>query len=62
VRPDELILLENTCRTIDRIAELDAALEGQPLVVGGSKGQDREHPLLSESRMQRTLLRQMLRN
>lgn len=60
LRPDELILLENACRTVDRIAELDAALEGQPLMIEGSKGQDREHPLLSEVRMQRTTLRQML--
>lgn len=60
LRLDELILLENACRTIDRIADLDAALEGQPLMIAGSKGQEREHPLLSESRLQRTLLRQTL--
>lgn len=58
MRPDELILLENVCRTIDRIAELDAAMVGQPLISKGSMGQEREHPLLSEARQQRTLLRQ----
>ena len=58
LRPDELILLENACRTIDRIAELDAAMVGEPLVTKGSMGQVREHPLLAEARMQRALLRQ----
>lgn len=60
LRPDELILLENACRTIDRVAELDAAMVGQPLVTRGSMGQNRENPLLAESRLQRTLLRQTL--
>ena len=59
LRPDEQILLENACRTIDRIAELDATMVGQPLISKGSMGQEREHPLLSEARQQRTLLRQL---
>lgn len=59
LRPDERILLENACRTVDRIAELDAAMVGQPLISKGSMGQEREHPLLSEARQQRTLLRQL---
>lgn len=58
LRPDELILLESACKTIDRVAELDAAMEGEPLVTKGSMGQVREHPLLAEARMQRALLRQ----
>lgn len=59
LRPDELILLESACRTVDRIAELDEAMVGQPLISKGSMGQEREHPLLSEARQQRTLLRQL---
>lgn len=60
MRPDEFVLLETACRTMDRIAELDRALEGQPLVVQGSMGQEREHPLLAETRLQRALLNRTL--
>jgi phage terminase small subunit len=60
LRPDEVFVLESACRTADWIAKLEAAMEGQPLVVKGSMGQDREHPLLSEARQQRALLARLL--
>ena len=60
LRPDELILLESACRTADMVVRLEAAMEGQPLVVKGSMGQAREHPLLSEARQQRGLLARLL--
>src|ERR1044072_9309200 len=60
LRPDELVLLENACRTVDLIADLEAAMIGEPLVTTGGMGQAREHPLLSGARMQRTYLGQTL--
>jgi hypothetical protein len=60
-RPDELIVVEQAARTLDTIGLLDEALSGQPLVVKGSMGQEREHPLLSEVRQQRAALARLLR-
>jgi hypothetical protein len=60
LRPDELVLLESAARTFDTIAELQAALVGQPLIVPGSLGQQREHPLISEIRLQRVSLARLL--
>jgi phage terminase small subunit len=60
LRPDEQILLESACKTADLVIRLESAMEGQPLVVKGSMGQAREHPLLSEARQQRGLLARLL--
>jgi len=60
LRVDELILLESACRTADTISRLDLALVDEPLVVKGSMGQEREHPLLSEVRQQRAALARLL--
>lgn len=60
LRPDELILLEHAARTVDLVAGLESAMEGQPLTVKGSMGQEREHPLLSEARQQRALMARLL--
>jgi hypothetical protein len=60
LRPDQLVLLESAARTFDTIAELQAALVGQPLIVPGSLGEVREHPLLSETRLQRASLARLL--
>jgi hypothetical protein len=60
LRPDELVLLETACKCVDLIDRLETEMAGQPLTVVGSAGQQREHPLLSEQRLQRTLLRQSL--
>jgi hypothetical protein len=60
LRPDELVLLESACRTLDIEHDLRAAMVGEPLMVEGSRGQLREHPLLSEARAQRSQLRSLL--
>lgn len=60
LRPDELFVLDSACRTLDTASKLEAAMEGEPLLVKGSMGQMREHPLLSEARQQRALLARLL--
>jgi hypothetical protein len=59
-RPDELAVLREACRTADYIAALDKELKGKPLTALGSQGQVREHPLLSERRMQSAHLARLL--
>lgn len=61
LRPDELRLLEDACRTVSMIDHLRDSLEGQPLVVPGVKGQDRISPLVVEMRQQRVVLSGLLR-
>ena len=58
--PDELIVLESACRTLDLVVRMDAALIDAPLLVAGSMGQKREHPLISESRQQRANMARLL--
>lgn len=60
LRADELVVLENACRLVDLVDELEADLAGQSLTVTGSMGQQRENPLLSEMRQQRALLNRTL--
>lgn len=60
LREDEMVLLDQACRVADTIALLEAGLKGQPLLVAGSMGQQREHPLLSEARQQRGQLGRFL--
>jgi hypothetical protein len=60
LRPDELFVLESACRCADLVAQLEVAMRDQPLVVKGSMGQEREHPLLSEQRQQRALMNRSL--
>lgn len=50
LRADEVPLLAEMCRAVDRLAGIRAALVGQPLLVAGSTGQQRAHPLLGEER------------
>ncbi len=50
LRPDEVPLLGEMCRTLDRLAAIRDALVTAPLIVAGSTGQDRAHPLLAEER------------
>jgi len=60
LRPDELYILESACACADLVTKLGEGMKGQPLVVKGSMGQEREHPLLSEQRQQRALLTRTL--
>ena len=60
LRPDEMAVLADACRTADIVARLDAALVDAPLTVTGSARQTREHPLLSERRQQAAHLARLL--
>lgn len=60
LRPDELVLLESACWTLDFVARLDAELVDAPLTVRGSMGQERENPLLSERRQQSAHLARLM--
>ena len=59
--PAELEVLWQACATADLIDYAQAALEDAPLVVKGSVGQDRAHPLLSKVAEQRVTLARLLR-
>jgi len=61
LRLDEVILLEEACRTLDDVERLRVALVGADLLVLGSAGQYRAHPLLTELRQSRALLAQHFR-
>jgi hypothetical protein len=60
LRPDEEELLLAACRTIDETARLEFALAGADVVVTGSRGQSRAHPLVREIREHRLALKQLL--
>ena len=60
LRPDELATLALAARTADTVDELEAAMEGEPPSVEGSRGQLIVHPLLVEIRMQRQALAALL--
>jgi hypothetical protein len=53
-------MLEEACRTLDELDRLEKALRALPdLVVTGSMGQPRTHPLLGEVREHRRLLERL---
>lgn len=58
--PDRAELLFQACKTADQIAELDEAAAEAPLTVKGSMGQPVISPFISEARVQRGLLAQLL--
>ncbi|AWT52585.1 hypothetical protein [Mycolicibacterium smegmatis] len=58
--PDKVEILTQACRVSDQIAELDAARVEAPLIVKGSMGQPVISPFISEVRVQRALLAQLL--
>lgn len=60
LRPDELLLLEAGCRLADQVATLEAELADAPVMVEGSKGQDRPHPLYAEIRAHRLAVARIL--
>ena len=49
----ELIALEASCRSLDEVRRLEAALAEAPATVEGSRGQTRTHPLFAEVRAHR---------
>lgn len=58
--PAELRILEDACREVDLIEEIEAELDGADLVVHGSQGQPVANPLIQEIRLHRGVLRQLL--
>lgn len=61
LRADERVVLEDACRAVDLGDKLLEELGDAPIMVKGSKGQAREHPLLAELRYQRSLSASLLR-
>lgn len=59
LRYDELDLLEDVCREADLIDLLEAKLDGAPLTVRGSQGQEVINPLISELRQHRATKKQL---
>ncbi|WP_221888624.1 hypothetical protein [Streptomyces sp. WAC05950] len=60
LRTDELRILEDACREVDLIERMHAELQGAPLVVKGSMGQDVANPLVQELRQHRALVARLL--
>jgi hypothetical protein len=58
--PDEVGALIEACRTADELADLRAALTGEPMTVTGSTGQTVAHPLLAELRRHRETFSRLL--
>ncbi len=57
----ETALLTEACRTADRLAAIAEALDGAELVVSGSTGQPKAHPLLASAALQVTALDTLVR-
>lgn len=55
----ELAVLEEACRTRDRIVQLDAAVSGDGVMLMSSQG-NRVHPAIAEARQQRLTLARLL--
>ncbi|MBI4498197.1 MAG: hypothetical protein HY689_09890 [Chloroflexi bacterium] len=60
LRADELTLLEAACRLTDELAAMEKELRGAPVMVPGSRGQQRPNPLLAEARQHRLALGRLL--
>ncbi|MZE56157.1 hypothetical protein GTY86_33785 [Streptomyces sp. SID5770] len=58
--PDELALLGQTCRTLDELESIGAALAAGPAVVEGSMGQPKASALFAEARAHRLVLAKLL--
>lgn len=61
LRADELLVLEDACREIDLIEQLEAAQREETFVAAGYNGQPVAAPLLGEIRAHRALFAQLLR-
>lgn len=61
LRPDDLRVLDRTCRVLDFLVELDQELDGAPLIVEGSRGQAIANPLITERRLHQETLARLLR-
>ena len=59
--PHERAILVQCCRCVDRLDAIEAELDGADLIVEGSVGQLKPHPLLGELRAQARLLEALSR-
>ena len=59
--PHERAILMQCCRVTDRLDQIQAELAGADLVVTGSTGQPKAHPLLAEQRAQMRVLESLSR-
>jgi hypothetical protein len=53
--PHKLAMLEQACKVLDVIAELEGQMDGEPLTVPGPGRQIVIHPLVDSARLQRVL-------
>lgn len=60
LREDERQALVAAAQTLDELARIEAALKDAPVVVEGSKGQERPNPLFAEVRAHRLVLKGLL--
>lgn len=60
LRPDEIRMLEDACRTADLVEQMTAALKNASLTVCGSQGQPVINPLVQEIRQHRQVMRSLL--
>lgn len=60
LRPDELVVLEDACREMALIDDLNAAMVGEPMMMSGSTGQPAVNPLIPELRQHRATLKALL--
>ena len=60
--PHKLATLEHCCKVTDVIAELEAAMKGEELVVRGSRHQPVINPLVDQIRQQRALLLTLIKS
>lgn len=59
--PHETAILVQCCRVADRLDAIEQELTGADLVVTGSTGQPKAHPLLAEQRAQMRVLESLSR-
>ena len=62
LRADELRVLEDACREMRLIDEMEEALRESSLMIQGSMGQPVMHPLVAEIRQHRNVLASLLRS
>lgn len=60
LRPDELVILEDACREMLLIDELQKAMRGESMIMSGSMGQPVVNPLVPELRQHRATLKALL--
>lgn len=60
--PGKLAILEQACRTVDTIAQLEEAQRGASLTTKGSMGQSVISPFIQEARQQRNALNSLMKS